>query len=82
MGGRSALVRLGKSDIWAYVIETAEGSRVRVSADEWATLGLHPGQRVPVRRTGRKDEAMFLAEAAEEPPFVWITLLGGVKAVG
>ena len=80
MAGTSALVRLGKTDVWAYVVETGEGLRVRVSADEWAGLGLHAGQRVPVRRAGHHDEAMFLAEAVETPPFVWLVMTGRVRA--
>ena len=75
MAGTSALVRLGKTEVWAYVVETGEGLRVRESADEWAALGLHAGQRLPVRRPGRADEPMFLAEAIEVPPFVWLVML-------
>ena len=80
MAGTNALVRLGKADVWAYVVETGEGMRVRVSADEWAGLGLHAGQRLPVRRAGHRDEMLFLAEAVEVPPFVWLVMLCRVPA--
>ena len=80
MGGGSSLVRLGKADVWAYVVETAEGLRLRLSLDEWEGTGLHPGQRVPVRRAGRWDESLFLAEAVAVPPLVWLVMLGRAGA--
>lgn len=37
-----------------------------VSLDDWERLRLYRGQRVPVRRPGRPDEWLFLAEAVIE----------------
>ena len=48
----------------------------------WSPSTTNRGQRVPVRRHGRNDEWMFLAEVVELPPLVWVVLTNRVRAAG
>lgn len=78
----SQQVGLNGYGVWAYVVELDGGLRMRVSLDDWEKLGLHRGQRIPVRRDGRDDEWLFVAEVVELPPMAWVVLGNRVRAAG
>ncbi|HEX4614036.1 MAG TPA: hypothetical protein VH092_37990 [Urbifossiella sp.] len=67
-------VGVNGAEVWALPIETDTGLRVRFALEDWEALGLFRGQRVPVRRGGRRDEWYFVAEVVELPPVVWVVL--------
>jgi len=69
-------------ELWALAVETDDGMRVRLSLDDWERLGLFRGQRVPIRRNGRRDEWLFVAEVVELPPLVWVVLATRLRAAG
>ena len=66
-------VALNGSEVWAYVVETDEGLRVRFVA---------PVQRVPVRVAGKDDVWLFVTTVTELPPVVWVTMARRVRAAG
>ncbi len=73
-------IALNGFQVWAYLVELDGGLRMRLSLDDWERMGLCRGQRLPVRRPGRRDEWLFLAEVVELPPLVWIVLANRVRA--
>ena len=75
-------VALNGTEVWAYVVETDEGLRVRFALDDWQRLNLAPGQRVPVRLDGKADVWLFVTGATELPPVVWVALARRVRAAG
>jgi hypothetical protein len=75
-------VALNGSEVWAYVVETEEGLRVRFDADDWQRLGLGQGQRVPVRMAGKDEVWLFVMGVTELPPIVWVTMARRVRAAG
>lgn len=68
--------------VYAYVVAEGDGTRVRVSADDWERLGLAPGARVRVAPPGREPESLLLVVADQQPPVVWLHLqrLGARRA--
>src|SRR4051812_15089202 len=52
-GMGSVLVALNGADVWAYVVETDDGLRVRFALDDWQRLNLGQGQRIRVRVSGK-----------------------------
>lgn len=75
-------VALSGMEVWAFVVETDEGLRVRFDVDDWQRFGLGRGQRVPVRVAGRGDVWLFVTGVTEAPPVVWVTLARRVRAAG
>lgn len=75
----SEQVGLNGFEVWAYVVELDGGLRMRLDLNDWERVGLCRGQRVPVRREGRRDEWMFLAEVVELPPLVWVVFANRVR---
>jgi hypothetical protein len=53
-------VRVGWSRIYALVVPTAEGLRLRMSDDEWDMTGMVPGMRTEVEAPGRPPASYFL----------------------
>jgi hypothetical protein len=78
----SVLVALNGAEVWAYVMELAEGLRVRFALDNWQRLNLDVGRRVPIRLPEKADEWLFITGATELPPIVWVTLARRVRAAG
>lgn len=78
----SVPVILNGQDVWAFVAELDGGLRIRLSVDDWERVGLFRGQCVPVRLPGQSEQRLYLAEAREEPPLVWVVLARRVRAVG
>jgi hypothetical protein len=70
----SETVALGGREVWVFVVELDGGLRVRLDLTDWERLDLYRGQRVVVRRPGRVDESLFVAEVVEVPPVVWVVL--------
>ena len=70
----STLVELNGVGAWAYVVELAEGLRVRLTLDDCQRMDLGPGLRVPVRLTGQPEERLFVTDVTELPPVAWVTL--------
>lgn len=75
-------VALNGAEVWAYVVETGDGLRVRFSLDDWQRLNLGPGQRVPVRLPGKDDVWLFVTGTTELPPIVWVTMARRVRVAG
>ena len=75
-------VALNGTEVWAYVVETDDGLRVRFDLNDWQKLNLAPGQRVPVRLAGRADVWLFVTGATELPPVVWVTMARRVRVAG
>ncbi|QJW93215.1 hypothetical protein [Frigoriglobus tundricola] len=73
---------LNGSEVWAFVVETDEGMRVRFALDDWQQLNLGHGQRVPVRVAGKDDVWLFVSSVTELPPVVWVTMSRRVRAAG
>ena len=71
MGGP---IELNGIVVYAYMVADEQGTRVRVSADDWERLGLAPGARVRVAQAGRAAEALLLTAAEQQPPVVWLHL--------
>jgi hypothetical protein len=53
---------------------------VRLDLNDWERIGLNRDQRVPVRRSGQKDEWLFVTNITELPPMVWVVLANRVRA--
>jgi hypothetical protein len=79
MTGSEQLTLNGR-EVWGYVVELDGGLRIRFDLTDWERLGLYRGQRVPVRRTGRADEWLFIAEVVELPPVAWVVMTKRVRA--
>lgn len=62
------------SEVWAFVVETDEGLRVRFALDDWQRFNLSSGQRIPVRLPGKDDVWLFITNVTEAPPVVWVTI--------
>lgn len=75
----SMVVGVNGFEVWAYVVETAEGLRVRFSLDDWQELDLGVGRRIPVRLPGKADVWLFVAGATEVPPVVWVMMAKRVR---
>jgi hypothetical protein len=75
----STLVEVNGVGAWAYVVELAEGLRLRQTLDDhqWMDLGL--GQRIPVRLLGQ-EARLFVTNVTELPPVAWVTLAKPVRA--
>ena len=67
------LIDLNGVGAWAYVVELADGLRVRLALDDCQRVDLGPGQRVLVRLLGR-EVRLFVTEVTELPPVAWFTL--------
>jgi hypothetical protein len=74
MAGRSESIAVNGSELWAFVVELADGLRVRFSLDDWLRLNLSEGRRIPVRLPGREDVWLFVTAVTELPPIVWVTM--------
>lgn len=70
----SVVVGLNGLLVWAYVVELADGFRVRLDVNDWQKLNLNVGQRIPVRLPRRQDVWMFVEWATEVPPVAWLQL--------
>jgi hypothetical protein len=78
----SVLVMLNGADVWAYVIETDDGLRVRFDIDDWQRLNLGKGQRISIRLPGKDDAWLFVTNVTETPPVVWVMLARRIRAAG
>jgi hypothetical protein len=63
-------------------VERDDGLHVRLGIDDWQRLYLAPGQRIPGRLSGRSDAWLFVTDATELPPVVWVVLAGRVRVAG
>jgi hypothetical protein len=75
-------VTLNGTEVWAYVVETDDGLRVRFALDDWQRLNLGRGQRIPVRLSGKEDVWLFITSVTERPPIVWVMLARRIRAAG
>lgn len=82
MAGTGQQIGLNGYEVWALVVETADGLRVRLSLDDWQWLGLDVGRRVPVRLPGKSDVWLFVADVTELPPIVWVVMARRVRVAG
>ena len=80
--GRSQLIGLKGSEVWAYVVDLGDGLRLQLTLDDWERLNLYRGKRIPVRMAGREDCWLYVVGAVEHPPLVWLTLAVRVRAAG
>jgi hypothetical protein len=55
---------------------------MQLDLSDWERMGLYRGERVPVRRPGRKDEWLFITNVTERPPLAWVMLAARVRATG
>lgn len=78
----SVLVALNGAEVWAYVVETDEGLRVRFDIDDWQRLNLGRGQRIPFRLPGKDDVWLFITNVTELPPIVWVIMARRIRAAG
>jgi len=78
----SVLVALNGAEVWAYVVETDDGLRVRFDLDDWQWMDLGQGQRVPVRLPGKGDVWLFITNVTELPPIVWVMMARRIRAAG
>ena len=78
----SVVIGMNGFEVWAYVVETAEGLRVRFSLDDWQKMDLGVGRRVPVRLPWKADQWLFITHATELPPIVWVMMARKVRAAG
>lgn len=74
----STLVELNGIGAWAYVVELAEGLRVRLTLDDCQRMDLGTGQRVLVRLAG-ESLRLFVTNVTELPPVAWVTLAKRVQ---
>jgi hypothetical protein len=79
---RSILIALNGAEVWAHVVETDDGLRVRFDIDDWQRMNLGQGQRLPVRLPGKDDAWLFITNFTEQPPVVWVTLARRIRAAG
>ncbi|MBP3958320.1 hypothetical protein J8F10_23985 [Gemmata sp. G18] len=78
----SVLLTLNGSEMWAYVVATDEGLRLRLGIDDWQRLNLVPGSRVPMRESGKNEVWLFVTNVTEQPPVVWVTMARRVRVAG
>lgn len=78
----SNLITLGGAEVWAFVVETDDGLRVRFDIDDWQRMNLGQGQRIPVRATGRDEVWLFITNVSEQPPVAWVTVARRIRAAG
>jgi hypothetical protein len=78
----SVLIKLNGADVWAYVVETDEGLRVRFDIDDWQRMNLVNGQRLPIRLPGKDAAALFITNVSEQPPVVWVAMAQRIRAAG
>jgi hypothetical protein len=76
----SVVVGVNGSEVWAYVVQTDEGLRLRFALDDWQKLNLDVGRRIPIRLPEKTDVWFFITHATELPPIVWVTLAKRVQA--
>ena len=76
------MVALNGVELWAYVVELADGVRVRFALDDWQRMNLGTGQRVPLRVPGESDVWLFVTNVTELPPVVWVVMKQRVRAAG
>jgi len=74
----STLVEVNGVGVWAYVLELADGLRVRLALDDCQRMDLGTGQRVLVRLAG-EDLRLFVTNVTELPPVAWVTLAKRVR---
>ena len=65
-----------------HVVGLDGGIRMQLDLSDWERMGLYRGERVPVRRPGRKDEWLFITNVTERPPLAWVMLAARVRATG
>lgn len=75
-------VTLNGTEVWAYVVETDDGLRVRFALDDWQRLNLGSGQRIPVRLPGKGEMWLFITTVTEAPPVVWVLMARRIRAAG
>jgi hypothetical protein len=76
----SEQIALNGFEVWAYVVELDGGLRMRLDLSDWERVGLYRGQRIPIRRHGRKDDWLFVTHVTELPPMAWVMLANRVRA--
>src|SRR4051812_47721410 len=76
----SCQISLNGSEVWAYVVETGEGMRLRLDLTDWERTGLCVNRGVPVRLPEKPDEWLFVTHATELPPFVLVVMTKSVWA--
>jgi hypothetical protein len=75
-------VLVNGAEVWAYVVETDDGLRVRFALDDRQRLNLGRGQRIPVRLPGKDDAWLFVTNVTETPPVVWVVMARRVRVAG
>ena len=75
----STLLEVNGLEALAYVIELADGLRVRLALDDWQRMNLGTGQRIPVKLPGAADLWLFVTNVIELPPVVWVVMAKRVK---
>jgi hypothetical protein len=78
----SVLVAVNGTELWAYVVETEDGLRVRFDIDDWQRLAMDVGRRIPVRLPGQDDVWLFITNVTELPPIVWVQMARRIRAAG
>jgi hypothetical protein len=79
--GTSQEIAVNGMTVWAPVVPLDGGYRVRFDLTDWERLNLYCGQRVPLRLPGQqRDVWIFLVEAVELPPIVWVVLAHRVRS--
>jgi hypothetical protein len=78
----SLLVSLNGREVWAYVIEREDGLRMRFALDDWESLGLQEGRRIPIRLPNRDDVWLFVTGVTPLPPIVWVTMARRIRVAG
>jgi hypothetical protein len=69
--------------LYGYFTTDDGRSRLRLSCDEWDSLGLCEGQRVAVALPGHDPRDLLVVAASRTPPFVWLDLAAAVgRAAG
>jgi hypothetical protein len=77
-----SVIGMNGYQVWAYVVELADGARIRVSLDEWQKMNLGVGQRILVRVGEEADVWLFITHVTELPPVVWVVTERRVRAAG
>ena len=73
-------IRLNGVEVCAFIRELDDGLRVQLSLDDWNRCRLYRGEQIPLRRQGRPEERLFLAESVEMPPVAWFNLTSTVES--
>ena len=66
-------VTLNGTEAWGLIGDADGGVCIRLSSDDWERVNLCLGQRVLVRRPGRGEARLFVADVNQVPPLVWAT---------